>query len=211
LGGLEKVGFKIQTIEIDIDNNGIIDKDELEKSREHCLKMIEAFQSQLLNYGVICGLYFTVLFPIALSPIVVSNNSQIFFDTIIINIFTYIYYCCIYISLIQSLLMVYKASRYYLHLTLWMPNIELKYWYINTVPIQTFIFTSNRIIKFVILSLPFGIAVGVSPISGLISFFLAINFMWENTKISFIDTKVCMKVHDYVSKFFSVKLKKNKN
>jgi hypothetical protein len=36
------------------------------------------------------------------------------------------------------------------------------------------------------------------------------NTLKKNTKTSFIDTKVCMKVHDYVSNFFSDNSKKIK-
>jgi hypothetical protein len=188
LGGLEKIGFKIR-------NYNYNNKD--------FLKMIDSFQSQLLNYGVICGLYFTVLFPIVLFPITISLESKNFFNNITINIFSYIHYCCIYFSLMQSLSLIFQASRYYLHLTVWMSNNELKYLYIKTVPIKTFIITSNSIIKYIIISLPFRIAVSVSPITGLISLLFAGYSMWQRTLTSYIDTTLCMEIHDHVNRIFN--------
>jgi len=170
--------------------------------------MIESFQSQLLNYGIISGLYFTILFPLVLSPIIISPYLESFFNPIAIKLFIYIHYCCIYYALMQSLSLIYQASRYYLHLTIWMPNIELKYWYINTIPIKIFIITANSIIKFIILSLSFGITYGVSPVTGLISTVLVLYSLWQHTKTSLMDTEICIKIHNYVCNFFNKKVER---
>ena len=198
LGGLEKISCKIQNVEMDSNNNGIIEQIEFDKNTENLKKTIDNCLSQFLNYSVIGGLFVSVLYSVALTELPISQASSDFFPDPVIQISLYIHYALVYYSLLNAFLLIYRSTRAYLHLGVWMPNLKLKHWYINKITMVPFHDMYTYTMKSAIMSIPFGVAITITPFSGLISFLLTCLFLWEHTKTSATDVKLCMKIHDYI-------------
>jgi hypothetical protein len=197
IGGLEKISFKIQNVEMDLNNNGIIEEEELIKNMENCKKTIDNCLSQFLNYSVVGGLFISVLYSVVLSELTISDISSDFFPYYLIRVFLYTHYTLLYYSLLHAFLLIYRSTRAYLHLSIWMPNLEMKHWYINETTMVSFHRIYSRTMKSAVLAIPFGITVTITPIAGLIAGVLTCAFFWEHTKTSAKDVRLCMKILDY--------------
>jgi len=198
LGGLEKISFKIQKVEMDINGDGKIDSEEIEKNIENCKKTIDNCLGQFANYGIIGALFVSVLYPLVLNGKVCSQITSDFFPYWVIVVFNYIHYTLIYYSLFQAFLLVYVSTRAYLQLSIWMPNIELKQWYINEITMVYFHNIYSRTMKSAVLAVPFGVVISVTPTAGLICTLITGKFLWDHTRQSKYDVKVAMKVHDFI-------------
>ena len=123
-----------------------------------------------INSGVVGALLVSVIFPVALTPIVASDESVIFFGESGIFGLLMTYFFFLYMSLFFSIWITYMTIHYYLHITLWMPTLELKLWYcneLNTLPAVVVI--THGCVLASAFCLPFGIAVCITPEAGLIA------------------------------------------
>lgn len=93
---------------------------------EYCLRLIEQSLNFLINSGVVGALLLSVLFPIALTPIPTSDESLEFFGEAAVDGLNYTYFSFLYTSLFFSVWITFMTLHYYLHLTMWMPTLEMK-------------------------------------------------------------------------------------
>jgi hypothetical protein len=84
----------------------------------------------------------------------------------------------------------------------------MKHWYINQISLVPLIFTTNRIIKSVAISIPFGVCVSVSPAAGIIALSLLLFFFVENIKMSWMDVYLGSKLYDLSKKMIHKKIEK---
>lgn len=196
IGGFEKISFKIQNIAMDINRDGVVDYRELAESKENRMKTIDHCLSQMLNFSVIGGLAVSVLYSVSLNMITPSDSTKYYLNAKLISVFYYAYYTLLYYSLMQSFMLIYKASRFYLHLSIWMPTLDMKHWYISKISMVPLTYTTNRIIKSVALSIPFGVCVSISPIAGIIALISLMFFYIENIKMTKLDVYIGSKIYD---------------
>lgn len=206
IGGLEMISFKIQNISLDANNDGIIDSKELEEAKENRTKVIEQCLSQMLNYGVIGGLAVSVLYAVSLNSLVASESTTYYLNQPTILAFYYIYYTFLYFSMMQSFLLIYKSSRAYLQLSIWMPTLDMKHWYISEISMTPLIYTTTNTIHGVAVSIPFGATVSISPAAGLIALVFLGWFYFEYMKTSKLDTYLGYKIHDFAKKIIDDKV-----
>jgi hypothetical protein len=206
IGGFEMISFKIQNIALDTNHDGVIDSDELEESKENRTKLIEQCLSQLLNYGVIGGLAVSVLYAVSLNSLTPSESTLYYLNHPTILAFYYIFYTCLYYSMTLSFLLIYKSSRAYLQLSLWMPTLDMKHWYISEISMKPFIFTTIRIIEGLAVSIPFGATVSISPAAGVIAVSFLLMFYVEMIQSSKLDVFLGYKIHDLAKKMIGHKL-----
>ena len=192
---------------MDENNDGKIDKKELEENRDNRIKTIEYCLSQMLNYGVIGGLSVSVLYAISLNSIEPSESARYYMSEKVIYCFFYIYYSLLYYSMMQSFMLIYKSSRCYLHLSIWMPTLDMKHWYISQFSLVPLIFTTNRIIKSIALSIPFGVTISISPGAGIVALTFLLLFFIENIKMSKMDVLLGSKIYDFTKKLINQKNK----
>jgi len=211
IGGFEHISFKIQNIIMDINHDGKIDEKELEETKENRIKTIEYCLSQMLNYSVVGGLAVSVLYAVSLNPLNPSDTTRYYLSQNTIYCFYYIYYSLLYYGLMQSFMLIYKASRCYLHLSIWMPTLNMKHWYISQFSLVPLIFTTNRIIKSIALSIPFGVTVSISPGAGIVAVVFLLLFFIENIKMSKMDVFIGTKIFDFTKKIIDEKEKEKIN
>lgn len=158
---------------LDSGGDGILTQEKImknESTEDFALRMIEQNLNFLINTGVVGALLLSVLFPVALTPLVASNESIAYFGDRAIYGLLISYFFFIYSSLFFSIWITFITIHYYLHITIWMPTLDLKLWYImelNILPAVVSI-TFGCILSSS-FSLPFGIAVAITPTAGLIA------------------------------------------
>ena len=141
-----------------------------EMTEDYALRQVEQTLNFLINSGVVGALLFSVLFPVALTPLVPSDESVTFFGDRAIFGMLMTYFFFIYSSLFFSIWITFVTIHYYLHISIWMPTLELKLWYLTTLNIlPSIVSITFGCILASSFSLPFGIAVTVTPMAGLIS------------------------------------------
>ncbi len=120
------------------------------------------------------ALIFSVLFSTVLTPLSVSDESSDFFKPWIITAFTYVYYVAVYLSLARSFTIIYSSVMLYLKLSVWMPTIETKMWFISEVSLTPVV--NNGLICLISASvaIPFGVAVNVSPGAALVALIMEV-------------------------------------
>jgi hypothetical protein len=168
-GGPEKIALMLQRIDIDEDGNGEVTDEEYKQNEKTQMKMIDACLAQLLNYGIVAGLTLTVFYPMAVNKLDVSEDSAAFFGENAIDAFTLAYYVFMVYCVVESVIMVYKSTRAYLHLSMWMCNLDMKMWYVDQLNVGDFTRSCFNIIKSVVWSVPMGVAVTVSPAAGVVA------------------------------------------
>jgi hypothetical protein len=206
IGGLEMISFKIQNISLDANNDGTIDRKELEEAKENRTKVIEQCLSQMLNYGVIGGLAVSVLYAVSLNSLTPSESTLYYLNRPTILVFYYIYYTFLYFSMMQSFLLIYKSSRAYLQLSIWMPTLDMKHWYISEISMTPLIYTTIYTIQAVAVSIPFGATVSISPAAGIIALVFLCWFHYEYMKTKKLDVYLGYKIHDFAKKIIDDKV-----
>lgn len=166
LGGPERIAVMLQRIEIDVDRNGTITDAEYKENEKTQYRVVDACLAQLLNVSIVAGLTLTVFYPMAMTKLEPSPTSVHYLGSTTTDIFTYAYYIFMYYCVVQSVLLIYKSARAYLHLSMWMSSLEMKMWYLNQLNMLTYVSACFNIIKSVIWSVPMGVAVTVSPLAG---------------------------------------------
>jgi hypothetical protein len=117
----------------------------------------------------------SILYEIALTPGSYSDDSIDFFGEDILESFRIAFMIFLYSALFFSIWILFMTIHYYLILTIWLPTLELKLWYVtkaDVVPMVVLI--SHCCIVASALCLPFGIAMYINPEAGLIAVVMAI-------------------------------------
>lgn len=175
LGGTERVSALVGEYRLNSspDGKGELDEEMLETHRDDVNQIIEQTLNFLINAGVVGALLLSVLFPVALTPLVPSDESVLFFGDNLTYGILITYFVFVYSSLFFSLWITFMTIHYYLHITLWMPTLELKLWYcndLNTLPAVVVI--THSCVLAAAFSLPFGIGLAITPEAGLIALIL---------------------------------------
>ncbi len=166
LGGPEKLAVMLQRMDIDTNADGSITDEEYKENEKSQLKVIDACLAQLLNTGIVAGLTLTVFYPMAMSKLEPSEDSLSYFGAVVTDVFTYAYYVFMYYCVVESVILVFKSARAYLHLSMWMSCLDMKIWYLDRINMGAYVASSINIIKSVVWSVPMGVAVAVSPLAG---------------------------------------------
>jgi hypothetical protein len=169
IGGPEKIAVMIQRIDIDTNADGSITEAEYQQNEKSQLKVVDACLAQLLNTGIVAGLTLTVFYPMAMSKLEPSEDSLAYFGHTVTDVFTYAYYIFMYYCVVESVILVYKSARAYLHLSMWMSCLDMKLWYLDRINMGAYVASSFNIIKSVVWSVPMGVAVTVSPLAGALA------------------------------------------
>eukprot|EP00959_Pyramimonas_sp_CCMP1952_P183242 3831001-Pyramimonas_sp.AAC.1 len=121
-GGFEGIGTLLRLAAIDADNDGDISDKELENFTETSSSILNAFLSLLLNVGVLSTLNFSVVFPVVLQPIPVSESAVRFFGEHTVEIFESVVISVACLHLLGSLCTISYSIYLYTALTVWMPD-----------------------------------------------------------------------------------------
>ena len=108
--------------------------------------------------------------PLILSPISYSSESEEYFidKPKTLEGLAFMYRIFLSLSLTCSFVLIWQSSRKYLQLSFWMPNLDMKTWYLSEISLLPIIILQMWCIIFALLALPFGVTVFVSPANGLI-------------------------------------------
>ena len=175
LGGAEKLSGIVAEYKMNDSDDGCgkLTEEMLEEHKDEVNDLVEQSLNFLINAGVVGALLLSVLFPVALTPLVPSDESVVFFGEHVSLGLLITYFVFVYASLYFSIWITYMTIHYYLHITLWMPTLELKLWYcndLNTLP--AIVVVTHSSVLAAALSLPFGISLAITPEAGLIALVL---------------------------------------
>ena len=166
LGGPEKIAVMLQRMDIDTNADGSITDEEYKENEKSQLKVVDACLAQLLNTGIVAGLTLTVFYPMAMGRLEPAEESVAYFGSTVTDVFTYAYYIFMYYCVVESVILVFKSARAYLHLSMWMSCLDMKIWYLDRINMGAYVVSSINIIKSVVWSVPMGVSVTVSPLAG---------------------------------------------
>lgn len=168
IGGAENISLKIQNTLLDKDNDGNITEEEIKQSEENRKETVNQALSLLTTAGVIGALLASILTPLVLSPISPASESEQYFHPKTLQGLSIVYRILLTLSQAFSFLLIWQSSRKFLQLSFWMPNLDMKTWYLSEMSLVPIIQQQAMCIIFALLALPFGVAVLVSPVNGLI-------------------------------------------
>lgn len=168
-GFCENIAAYIKAYKLDSDMNGALQPYEIKEKEEEAKAVVEGYLNLLVNFGVIGALFFSVLFSWVISDLPVADESAAFFGDYIVRIFKYVFYVCINISVVLSIYIISRSVALYKHLGFWMPDIQAQLAWIQKISITSTILYSLAVLNSAAIAIPFGAAVSISPIAGLIS------------------------------------------
>lgn len=142
---------------------------------------IQSYLNLLVNVSVTGALIFAVLFGFVVNDLSPSQESIDFFGDTTVRVFKYLFLICVNISVFCSLFMIFLAVSFYKHLGFWMPDIQAQTEWMKQVSITPPIVICAAVVHAAGIAMPFGAAVAISPIAGLISSCLLIA-LWLGTR-----------------------------
>ena len=181
LGGAEHIATMISTIDLELfvendppkennkEDNNEDNKEDLQKE-DRLYRLVEQTLNLFINTGVVGALIMSILYEVALTPWPYSDDSIDFFGEDILLSFNITFMIFLYAALFFSIWVLFMTIHYYLILTIWLPTLELKLWYVtkaDVVPMVVLI--SHCCIVASALCLPFGIAMYIGAEAGLIA------------------------------------------
>jgi hypothetical protein len=176
LGGIEKISYLVSEVEFEhqkelklLAGEKMTQDDEIAEV-ERKYRLVDFSLNFLINSGVVGALLLSVLFPLVLTPLIYSDDSQEFFGDTNLIAFSYVYFFLMYFSLFCSIWLTFMTIHYYLHITIWMPTIDMKMWYVTELnTLQGISAITHMCIVGAMIALPFGIAVMISSEAAVIS------------------------------------------
>ena len=143
------------------------------------------------------ALLLSVALPLVLAPLSLTDTSSEFFGPTAITTFTYVYRALVSFTAVESLLLVLGSSRAYLQLSVWMPTLELKIWWCTHISIVTYASSCILVVHWACLSIPFGVAVNVSPGMGRVALVAVVYAFVKVTRLTRNDCLAVGKLHWY--------------
>jgi hypothetical protein len=174
IGGAPKISLKLQKIMLDADQSGTISAEEYAASEEQRKDTIDQVLSMLSTTGVVGALLISVLLPISLTPLTPSDESVAFFGDYAIGVIDTLFGVFQNTSLCLAFLTTYFSARKYMQLSVWMPTIDLKSWYLLIMPLAPISIMTQFCVLFAAVSLPLGVAIAISPARALLAFILVV-------------------------------------
>ena len=202
IGGAEGISLKIQNTLLDKDNDGNISEEEIKESEEKRNETVNQALSLLTTAGVVGALLASIMTPLVLSPLSSSSESEQYFQPKVLERLSFVYRIFLTLSLVLSFMLIWQSSRKYLHLSFWMPNLDMKTWYLSEVSLLPIIILQIWCIISALIALPFGVTVLVSPSNGLMIFIVELVFITLSVVDDFFlfgkgDSFVIKGMHNY--------------
>lgn len=202
-GGMERLTLMLQRIDLDVNGDGLVTDAEYSANEKAQLRMVDTCATQLLNMGIVAGLSLTVFYPMAVAPLIMAEDSLDFFGKRVLDVFTYAFYIFMYYCVVESVVLIMTSTRAYLHLTMWMPSLDAKLWYLDRMRMSDYVASCFNIIKSVVWSVPMGVCVSVSPLAGAFAVVSFLYFYAQCLRISRADVD-CMW---FLRQYADIKLK----
>jgi hypothetical protein len=198
LGGGETICIRIRSLLIQHRNGFSTNsfKAVIDKLSE---EFVQRYSDLLLNLGLVNGLVFSVLYSTVLNPLLISSASSKYFSSSTVQCFSVLYYCFSYAALGCSIAGIIHSTRVYQQILVWMPTRGEVIKYLNTINIVRPITVTNYCFTFAVLSLPFGISIKTSPLSGLLCFLIFLCLaIYFGINGAFIDFTSLIIMHEFL-------------
>lgn len=130
--------------------------------------LVDSYQNMLINYGVIGALIFSVVFGYVAEGVDVSDDSLDFFGYEAMYTFQHVFYFLIYVCIVLSLAILFQSMVQYKQLMFWMPDITSKMTWIKHFSLLQIVAMGESVQTIVVLAIPFGGVLAVSPLAGLL-------------------------------------------
>lgn len=167
MGGRERISSYIQYAQINFDPHQPLTMENYERITKVVDKGTEAALGYLTTCGVVGALLITLMYPLALSPFTVSDESAKFFLQRTIEAFQYIYFAFITSTLVLAMLVVYFSVRMYMEVNM-MSSMRSRLWYLDSSRLVMVALMCLWCFRTLVAALPFGAAIYVTPIAGII-------------------------------------------
>lgn len=170
-------------------------------------KVVEAHLGLLLNCGVIGALVITLLFGISLAPSEISDSSIEYFGDTGCTVLWYIYYILVVAGFYISCISVMQSISTYKQLSFWMSSVQSKLEYTQKISIVGLIIMSTTILPGTIMVVvPAGAAIYISPEAGLISVILLFfSFLYILYAVSGSEAKAVVLLHSDLKRILKIK------
>ena len=169
-------------------------------------KVVEAHLGLLLNCGVIGALVITLLFSISLAPSDLSDSSMEYFGDSGCTILWYIYYILVVAGFYISCISVMQSISTYKQLSFWMSTTRSKLEYTQKISIVGLIIMSTTILpSTIMLAVPAGAAIYISPDAGLISLILlCLSLLYLLNAVSGSEAKAAALLHSELRRILNI-------
>lgn len=175
LGTIVQISLMIQNLEADLNRDGNLSDEEKLANAEKDKEMVDQFVNCVGTCGVIGALVFSGLCGTVLNPVTPSNVSLQFFGHTTITNLSYLYYALLYSAFLLSCYVVVISFVIFLAVTIWMPNRDLRSWYIRKASaLVRLIFAAAGTIVTTFFAVLIGVAINVGPIPGVISLIIVL-------------------------------------
>jgi len=165
-------------------------------------KVVESYLGLLLNCGVIGALVITLLFSVAITSQSISDESIEYFTEDGCNTMFNIFFILVTAGFYMSCLTVISSIFKYKQLSFWMANIELKSIYVEKLSLTALIILATGMLPgSIMIAVPFGSAIFISPVAGLSSLIILLLTAIYNFVVNVREEAIaCILVHQNLRK-----------
>jgi hypothetical protein len=167
-GGAEKMAVILRALVV-LQEKEKCTKQGVQMDQDHCEKLNDDTLSMLASFGVVSALILTVLYPLVLSPFSPSEASASYFNETTIQAFQYTYFSLLFLSLTLAAIVVVLSARMYAEFGFWLFRPDARLHYLRSGRLGFLAMVNVYCLFAFLLGLPFGVAVNVTPVAGLIA------------------------------------------
>ena len=145
--------------------------DNTEELNHLITRMLDSYQNMLTTFGVVGALIASVVYPYAFesTPGDLSEYSIEYFGPNTTLCLFYVFYSLVCTSIVLSLSVVLETVMNYKHVAFWLCKVDSKLKYMQKVSLAGIVIKCWILVIVVALTVPFGAAALLSPVSSLIA------------------------------------------
>jgi hypothetical protein len=172
-GGAEKMAVILRALVV-LQEKEKSAKQGVQMDQDHCEKLNHDTLSMLTSFGVVSALILTILYPLVLTPFSPSEDSASYFNETTIQAFQYTYFSMMFLSLAFAAIVVVLSARMYAEFGFWLFRPDARLHYLRSGRLGFLAIVNIACLFTFLLGVPFGVAVNVTPVAGLIAVVITI-------------------------------------
>jgi hypothetical protein len=198
MGGFEGISNILRVLIADAKNGGIASVEERTKMVDILTNNVT---SLLINFGVVGALIVSVVFPLALVPMQLSESSTEFFGNTLTYVFWIAHQILAIVVIVLSVIIIFCSIVYYKLLSFWMFDDESRLWFVQSISVVPIVVFATTLLMCVPAVLVTGVAAFVSPVAALISLIGTLVFFLLALFINAVETKSWLYLHMRANQF----------
>ena len=136
-GGHEAWASDVMVASLDVDHDGVLNDDEIEKYIQQGEHLVGSFQDFTVNTGVVSALILSIIYPLTLEANM-ENFDEYYYGTgdgpltdlevvrVWMDVVIFVFWA---VASVLSFALLIQSARLHTQISFWMPNLESKVWY----------------------------------------------------------------------------------